>query len=189
MAFFGLTALGPQSPFRSGYKHAFNCSLFSSKEFSDAFQKLAASSASAAPSSLPLDEVMKVFTAVFHGPAPGPEAERINSCFTLEAFPAGSVTLSEFMSVVEELRTTADSAVQLDQTKAARFNSLDMMASQRTKGTRPEHGPKDVYQEPMTLLQEIGWRGEEQPLGYVKKPKNHCAETKFYAEFLKSGYL
>lgn len=74
--------------------------------------------------------------------------------------------------------------------RAAHFQSLDMLQSQRNKHVRPAHGPRDVFSAPLTQTQAVGWQADAAPLGEtVRHPKKHCAETKFAAALYSSGYL
>lgn len=100
MAFFGLTALGVDSPFEGEYKSLFSVALFEQSEFAAHFTAKGKKSLSCT------EEIPTVFRAIFHGPVPEPEGSRIQAAMEAWQEKTGQTTmdLSAFLGFVEELK-------------------------------------------------------------------------------------
>jgi hypothetical protein len=211
MAFFGLTALGPQEQFKAARLEAYTCELFSMAEFAQAFDEVvaaagaaaasgagagagagaAAGGARAASSSLPAAKLDEVFRRVFHGPVPAPEADKVARFFRARGLALAAeepVARLDFLQAVEALRAE-EAATPFDVGEAAHYTSSEMLREHRLRQVRPATGPEQIYTKSLTAFNEIGWRGYEQPVGYVRYPKKACEETKFLGELAKAGLI
>lgn len=144
-----------------------------------------------APSgSLPAARVDEVMRRVFHGPLPPPEAAKVAAHFaTLGLGAAGSpVARADFLAAVDALRA-AEAAAPFPVGEAAHYTSSEQLREHRLRQVRPAVGPEQIYTKSLTAFNEIGWRGYEQPVGYVRFPKKACEETKFLGELAKAGLI
>ena len=179
MAHFGITALGPQSPFL--FKHRFSVAIFELEEFAVAFD----SAAKGAPA-LPVDRVPAVLRAVYRGEPPREEGERVHAAMAAAAAPGVSISRDAFLRCMQDLQkdqTVADAA----RARAAHHSSFEVLAEQRHRNVRPAEAQTTLFAEPLTQSAVVGWRADEPPLGDVRYPKVHCAETKYAAALQASG--
>lgn len=221
MAFFGLTALGAQSPFASEYKTGITVAIFELSEFSDAYddvlekrkaeshesslvrgetasgvgRAIAGGAGSGSDSSsaelLSLNDLPAVLAVVFHGPAPESELKRATALFSSGGSRDGTMRLPKdlFLAGIEELQSRAEpEAISPTRSAAAHYVSFDELRQHRKKGVPTATGPADNFSTPLTLSQEIGWRGFEMPAD-KRHPKKHCEETKFMALLRSSGFI
>ena len=108
MAFFGLSALGPQSSLATGRIEGdtYTVSLFSLEEFREAFEKTGGSI-------LPITRIPDVLSRIFHGPAPPLEAKRVSEAVAARADSTGSIGVEVFLKIVADLQA-APVAVDID---------------------------------------------------------------------------
>ena len=78
-------------------------------------------------------------------------------------------------------------AVARKRVRSPRCRGLPTRAAIRHTNTRRHASFRPVLA--VTAFNEIGWRGYEQPVGYVRFPKKACAETKFLGEMAKAGLI
>jgi hypothetical protein len=181
MAHFGLTALGPQSPYL--FKHRYTVSLFPLEEFGAAFDVKSRGSGVVA-----IGDVDSLLQAVFHG-STFDEGVRVSSAIASKlGDDAAFITRAAFLEVIAALQAD-DAPVQEDRQKAAHYTSHDLLSDHKSRSIRPTAGPQEFFSEPLTLAAEVGWRANETPLGDVRYPKKHCAETKYAAALISSGVL
>ena len=190
MAFFGLTALGPQDQFRAARDDAYTCELFDLSEFAQAFDAVLGGRAAAASARLAPERVDEVLRRVFHGEVPAPERAKVAAHFAgLGLGPdAEPMSREAFLGAIEQLRAL-EAKTPLDTSVSAHYTSSELLREHRLRQIRPEVGPEGIYAKPLTALTEIGWRGFEQPVGYVRYPKKACEETKFLGEMAKAGLI
>ncbi len=124
---------------------------------------------------------------VFRGPAPEFEVSRVESAFSSSA---AAIDLASFLSTMQRLVEEEDASAspEKDRSKAASFNSLDLLNDQRRRQRRSEEGPKELFAHPLTLTQEIGWLAHEAK-SEKRHPKKSCPETRFMAKLRSSGYI
>lgn len=212
MAFFGLTALGAQSPFASEYKTGITVAIFELSEFAEAYDEVldkrksdssapapgrataggaGAGGEAGAAESLTLSDLPAIFAVVFHGPAPESEMKRATALFSGGGTRDGSMKLPKdlLLAGIEELQSRAEpEAISPTRAAAAHYVSFDELKQHRKKGVPTATGPADNFSTPLTLSQEIGWRGFEMPSD-KRHPKKHCEETKFMALLRSSGFI
>lgn len=157
MAFFGLTSLGLDRPFRGTLPSAFNVSLFSQEEWA-----AAAARHSDAEGRV---NVHATLTDVFKGPLPPAEAARVAKYFgDVQAATLRSVALDDFLAGIKVLADSVEQELDAQRAIAAHYDSLAALQEHRARGVHIETPPQ-VYSAPLTLAQEVGWRGHETPLG------------------------
>jgi len=206
MAFFGLTALGPQSSFASEYKNGFTVALFSEDEFGAAYDAYAekrggsrsakadaaaAGSVGSPSAGLTLGDVEGILALVFHGPPPEGEAARALRLFTDDGKRPAALALSRelFLAGVATLQERAqEDGLAAEQQRAAHYTTFGALREHRKRHVAAVHGPADTFARPVTLSHDIGWRGYEMPAD-KRHPKKHCAETVFMSLLRASGYL
>ena len=183
MAFFGLTALGPQNPFGSMLKDHAIMNIFRLDELKAAFDQQDASNAGSVPSQL----VGAVLMKVFRGPPPSPDFNLFTSFLSEED---ENVSWEQFAKAYQ-LSCDKIAADELNETakigSGAHYNSYDELISATRKGLRTEDGPKDFLVAPLTAVQEIGWNCHQ----FIEKKTVHgkksCPETVYASELVKSG--
>lgn len=56
------------------------------------------------------------------------------------------------------------------------------------RNTRPQHGPKEQFVQPITAGQEFGWNYDQiDSSEHIIRGKKSCAETEYASELIKSG--
>ena len=186
MAFFGLTALGANSPFASQFKNGFTVALFELDEFGDEYDKLAAS----LRRPVTLADIPILLASIFRGPPPAGEMERVMTAFSAAGVRSASMIIERelFLASIDALRSGEAAAIAAERERAAHYVSLDLLQEHRQRHVPAMAGPADTFIAPLTLGQDSGWRGYELPSD-KRHPKKSCAETKFQALLAASGYL
>jgi hypothetical protein len=103
MAFFGMAYVGPQSALLQNRKNFYTVAIFKLQEFQTAFERVAYEDHS---SSLSLASLSRVLDAVFHGPPPELERQRVDAALAARAGEAGALTLEQFLEVISALQAT-----------------------------------------------------------------------------------
>lgn len=102
MAFFGLTALGPQNTFAAAATTSRNLQIFEDIDFQRAWEKVNKDAKHCRLSKL--QEIMEV---LFHGPVPVNDKIHINNAFEEQAIyfeTSETVSLTAFLRIMIELR-------------------------------------------------------------------------------------
>jgi hypothetical protein len=104
MAFFGLTALGPQNSFSTSstlYRHL---QVFDEKDFIAAWNRVNKANAPHCHKSK-IPEIMRV---LFHGPIPVTDVEAIENAFKSQFETPDTISMSTFVKVMSRLREEAE---------------------------------------------------------------------------------
>ena len=106
MAFFGMAYLGPQSSMKDNRLNSYTVSLFSLDEFLEAFvsQCKREEYYNTDNPTLPVTSLSEVLDIVFHGPPPAMEKARVTTALSEAAAGASSMSLSQFLEVIESLQ-------------------------------------------------------------------------------------
>lgn len=179
MAHFGLTALGPQSPFL--FTHRFSVAIFELPEFAAAFDKV-----SAGAGVVSLELVPKILQIVYRGPPPADEGKRVETAMAAAAGGETSLSRDAFLRCIANLQTDQTPA-EAARARSAHFSSFELLEEQRHRNVRPAESQTTLFAEPLTQSAVVGWRAGEPPLGDARFPKVHCAETKYAAALHASG--
>ena len=186
MAFFGLSALGPQSALAAGRIEgdAYTVSLFTADEFRAAWAREAGSAA--AP--LPPARVAAVLARVFRGPAPAAEEARVLAAAAARAAAdgdAGALSFDGFLAVVAALAAGPPPPVSREH---AHYTSYEEFRAHRLLERRPVAGPADLLVEPRTAGQAIGFEAHKavpHKIHFVKMSD----VTRFKSDLIKAGVL
>jgi hypothetical protein len=135
---------------------------------------------------LPITHVIDVLKRVFRGDVPAPEKKKVIAFF--DSLGQENLSRITFLKAIESLRASEE-ATPMDTSVSAHYTSFQELHEHRLKAVRPEVGPEGIYSKSLTAFNEIGWRGYEQPVGYVRMPKKACEETKFLGELAKAGLI
>ena len=181
MAHFGLTALGPQSPYL--FKHRFSVAIFEISDFASAFDRVVAHIDS---ESLPLENVPDILRIVYRGPPPQEEGDRVNEAIALAAGTSGLLSRDSFLKIIAELQVDQAPA-EAARARAAHFSSFESLEEHRHRNVRPVETQQSHFACPLTQSAVVGWRAGEPPLGDARYPKIHCEETKYAAALHASG--
>ena len=98
MAFFGLTQLGPQNPFRSTAKQTISVLVFEDQDFITAFNRVDSDK----NGFLMLSDLSAVMNRLYKGFPPESETEALRDI--LSASPSGRFNLDEFISAAHQLQ-------------------------------------------------------------------------------------
>jgi hypothetical protein len=135
---------------------------------------------------LPITRVIDVLKRLFRGDVPTPEKKKVIAFF--DSLGQENLSRITFLKAIESLRASEE-ATPMDTSVSAHYTSFQELHEHRLKAVRPEVGPEGIYSKSLTAFNEIGWRGYEQPVGYVRMPKKACEETKFLGELAKAGLI
>lgn len=108
MAFFGLTALGPQNSFAAAAKTSGNLHIFEEDDFQRAWERV-----NGKTQHCRVDKLPEIATALFRGPVPTNDRQRIDAAFDDQApyfeMP-GILSFAMYIRVMIELRDQAAKA-------------------------------------------------------------------------------
>ena len=191
MAFFGITALGPPNIFKSSLVNALGkCSfsnpaginVYSDEEFEAAFKRVDRDNSGFITS----NEVEELLFETYGYPALEEEVKMFMEDFDTNG--DGKVSFEEFRSTLERMRAS----LKNKDSAACEYQSYNKMCADRFKNKRVERGLEEKYKVPMTFNQSIGFRVEDERNKELVKMKRYpvktCAETKYAAEMIKSGF-
>jgi hypothetical protein len=154
MAFFGLTALGPQNSFAVSSSNYRNLQIFDEKDFKEAWWKINRDALHCPKTKIPL--VMK---ALFHGPIPANEENHIKVAFDDEFETPETISLDLFLKIMNKLRNEAEHEEKSSEGKPSAncdFNSSsDLTESLRRSVTSRSREIKVKQTVPLTAAQEV----------------------------------
>jgi len=170
MAFFGLTALGPQSIFQSNLLSIQNFTLFSEEEYRSAFAH-----ASAGAEAVSAGLVPGILKEVFGGRPPAEEVAGI--CAELGEEP---VTLAALLAAAGTVAETLKS-------KSQQNVSTGEFTYDLRRHARMEFSPADAYARPLTSSQQHGWEPVDPSSMGKRYPKKSSAETRYADAMVNAG--
>ena len=170
-----VTALGPQDPFKANLLSALGVTHFEDDQFYATFTNIDDGSGSISKA-----RVMELLSLTY-GFDPLPE-EAALFARQMDLDTDGSVTWSEFMAGVSEIRLMLEGVAK----NATEFKSAADLHDAWFKHTRMRLGPMDKFKTPMTESQRVGWHDEE--VFNERFPKKSCAETRYADAYIKSGW-
>lgn len=187
MAFFGLTALGPQNAFLTASKSFRNLQIFEESDFHAAWHKVNGADAKFCQA-VRLGEVMRT---LYRGPVPPNDNEYIVRAFE-EAEPGfetpGVISYATYISIVLRLALEAEQQeAQLNDRPLPVCEYLSSLAIQQDmlRNKRCALNPQQKQVQPLTSSQEYGWAQQELARPTAGKPGSDI--TKFAAELIKNG--
>lgn len=186
MAFFGLTALGPQNSFEAQSTNFRYIQVFDEDDFKAAWIKVNGREALHTHRSK-LPQIMK---ALFHGPVPPNEEIVINDAFENGDFETPeTVSLDSYIRIMEQLRCDAEEEARRREGKPnpnCEFNSTSELALALRKNAAMKRELQTKLTAPLTATQEYGWERQQQLKGPVAGREGSDI-TKFAAELIKNG--
>jgi hypothetical protein len=188
MAFFGLTALGPQNAFQTASKSFRNLQIFDEKDFTAAWNRVNGKEAKFCQAT----KLGDVFRVLFRGPVPPNDNDFIVRAFEDEAQyfeTPGIVSFVTYIRVVLRLAREAEQdELQLNEKPLPICEYTSSLAIQQDmlRNKRCQFNPPQKQVQPLTAAQEVGWT---QPPVLLRptagKPGSDI--TKFAAELIKAG--
>ena len=184
MAFFGLTALGPQDTFATCSK-AFCCIyIFEDADFERAWKKVAGDAKYTKMGVLP-----DIISALFKGPAPQNDHDRIYDAFNLAVQDdSNPLSFSDYINTMVKIREDVIIEERSSKNKPksnCEFNSSTAFKDSLRRHHRMERKIQDKQICPLTCSQEFGW--EKQSLQKPVAGRETSAVAKFAEELIRNG--
>ena len=187
MAFFGLTALGPQNSFQTASTTFRNLQIFEEADFTAAWNRVNGAGAKFTQVAK-LGEMMR---SLYRGPVPANDNEYIVRAFDEEAkyFETPNIlSYVTFIRVLIRLAKEAEIEELLLNEKplpVCEYTSSLAIQQDMLRNKRCQLNPQNKQVQPLTSAQEFGWAKQElqRPIG--GKPGSDI--TKFAAELIKNG--
>lgn len=135
MAFFGLTALGPQNNFQSNLAATMMLASFTEEEYSAAFSKVDVDKSG----NINYSELGKLLEVVYMGPVP--QAEVTKAMVFFDRNHDEVISRVEFEEGIKELRARSVADAEAARTKATTFKSAEQLKTDRRRHKRVVDGP------------------------------------------------
>ena len=186
MAFFGLTALGPQNSFQQASNTFRNLQIFDENDFQAAWKRVNGGDAFCHISKL--GDVMRI---LFRGPVPPNDNDLVVRAFEEEAkyFETPDVlSFVTYLRVVLRLAKEAEVEEALMNERplpVCEYTSSLAIQQDMLRNKRCTLGPTQKQIAPLTASQEVGWSKQELVRPTAGKPGSDI--TKFAAALIKAG--
>jgi len=185
MAFFGLTALGPQNTFATLSTTFRYIQIFDEADFSAAWTHVNGSGAPNCHTS----KLPDIFSVLFHGPIPLHDREPIQRAFEVLLLDTPDVIDFElFLKVMKRLRVEAEQEskqLEIALKPTCEYNSTSEMALAMKKNAAMKKELQQKITAPLTTTHEYGW--SKQDLRRPVAGRSGSEITKFQAELIKNG--
>lgn len=184
MAFFGLTALGPQNSFSVNSTGFRNILIFSDDDFTQAWNAV---NKGHVPHCLKtkLPEILK---ALFHGPIPDSDKALLEKAFSGDFELPDTMSYVSYMKIMVDLRAEAETEDQHLATvtnpncEYVSVSDFHLAIKKNAAMTREVQTKQTI---PLTSSQEFGWSKEKLTPPVAGKPGSDI--TKYAAELIKNG--
>jgi hypothetical protein len=190
MAFFGLTALGPQNTFLSVSKVFRNLQIFDETDFIAAWEKVNGTGSKFCAAEK-LGEIMR---ELFRGPVPENDNEQIVRAFEKEAesFESeGMIPYVVYCATMVRLAKEAEEAEEFAENNplpTCEYTSSKEIQLARLRNRTFKFDPNQKQHTPVTCQQEYGWHdGSEILKNGTRASRKQSDITKFAAELIKNG--
>lgn len=184
MAFFGLTALGPQDNFAASSRGFCNIYVFEDIDFENAWKKVVGDGKNTKMSSLPA-----ILSSLFHGPPPENDQYQLDNAFNWEVQDENNaLSFAEYMNTMIKLRSDVIREEQDNKNKTKKhveFNSSVEFKDSLKRHHRMERRLQEKQNTPLTCSQEFGW--EKQDLQKPIAGRETSAVAKFAEELIRNG--
>lgn len=158
MAFFGLTALGPQNSFEAFSTTFRYIQVFDDKDFTSAWKKVnGPESKYCSRSQLP-----KIFNVLFHGPVPGNEEKPLLDAFEEQRFrnttSDDSISFDEYLTTMLKIKADAEAESFAHHAKSnpnCEFNSSSELSLALKKNAAMKRELQTKLTAPLTGMQEV----------------------------------
>ena len=189
MAFFGLTALGPQNAFAAAARSSRNIQIFEEDDFAGAWEKVIGQRREFAPAS----EMGKVLKTLFRGPIPPSDQPHIEQALDdarMSFETPDSIQFDHYMSIMMKLKYEAEIEEKMNEGRPRPSDACEFWSSSQFEESFRKHQRMKINCDekqflPLTSTQELGWGKQE--LHPPKFPRGGSEITKFAAELVKSG--
>lgn len=184
MAFFGLTALGPQNEFSSKSTIYRYIQIFDADDFTDAWLKVnGEDKLHCFTSTIP-----KIMNVLFHGPIPESDRRAIEDAFDQDFETPNTISYDVYMKIMHKLRDDAVDAMNSLEGKpkpVCEFNSSAAFNESIKKNSAMKMDLKAKQTSTLTATQEYGWNEQELKPPVASRPSSDI--TKFASELIKNG--
>lgn len=185
MAFFGLTALGPQNTFAAAAKQARYLQIFDDTDFENAWNKINGASTEHCK----VNKIGDIMRCLFKGPIPPTDERQIIAAFENGNFETSeTISFTTYMRMMLDLRDQAEND-EIDFHNQPMKATCDFNSSSLFLETLRKCGKRgwirDKQSAPLTSNQEFGWKEPQ-----LKQPQHYRKGsdiTKFAAELIKNG--
>lgn len=164
MAFFGLTALGPQNSFESNSTTFRYIQVFDEDDFKSAWAKVNGPEAQHTHK----EKLAAILKALFHGPIPGNEQGPIQEAFENGTFETPeTISLDSYMKIMLRLRNEAEEDAKRREGKPnpnCEFNSTSELALALKKNAAMKRELQTKLTTPLTATQEVTHRQNSVPI-------------------------
>eukprot|EP01031_Cornospumella_fuschlensis_P038489 gene38489-46783_t len=184
MAFFGLTALGPQNAFAANAITRRYLQIFDEQDFHDAWRKVNGERTFCAKNKIPT-----IMEALFHGPVPDNDLKPVIEAFADVDDGSGMVSFATFMRMIAHLQRDAEKSEHAHDGKPrpeCEFISSQTFRESRRKNAAMKQNFQNKLSAPLTATMEYGWEKPAE-LGPPVATKRGSDITKFQAELVKNG--
>lgn len=184
MAFFGLTALGPQNTFEAQSRHHRNLQIFEYEDFKGAWERVNGKRSV----SCPVELLPELFRALFRGPVPETDVGPLNDSFDHLVFGRETLSFDDFMKTMIKLRQEAEEQEHQWEGKPkpeCEYNSSQSFQESLRKNAAIKRDLQTKLTMPLTATQEYGW--EKQQPNPPQHGRSGSDITKFASELIKNG--
>jgi hypothetical protein len=150
MAFFGLTALGPQNCFEYATRNSCHIFIFEPRDFEVAWRRVLGDSTSASD-----EEISRVFKILYRGPVPVTDKELIARGFAHLQAPYGFDDYMDTMTYLARIKDEEQHRVRLGPGPACDFNESSELQSAMRKNKATERKLQDKLALTLTNNQEV----------------------------------
>ena len=190
MAFFGLTALGPQNSLLSASKTFRNLQIFEEEDYVNAWIKVNQSADNKFCDEEKLGDLMR---EVFHGPVPPND----NACI-VRAFEAlrttselpGKISFPVYIITMLRLAQEAEEEENITENNplpSCEYTSSQLIQDDMLRNRRCKQDPNQKLNATLTCSQEYGWHKQEELATLTRAARTQSDITKFAAELIKNG--
>lgn len=189
MAFFGLTALGPQNSFLSAAKSFRNLQIFDEDDFINAWVKVNRSVDNKFCDSVKLGEMMR---SMFRGPVPPNDNACIVQAFEEAAATSelpGKISFQVYVNLMMKLAAEAEAEEEKANATplpTCEYLSNSLLQDDLKRNRTFKMNPQQKLNTALTCSQEYGWEDGELK-GRTRKARVASEITKFAAELIKNG--
>eukprot|EP01038_Epipyxis_sp_PR26KG_P006803 gene6803-9318_t len=185
MAFFGLTALGPQNSFAAAATFYRNFHIFEEQDFTDAWNKI-----NKGKSFCKLSDLNSVMVALFRGPIPGNEIEPLTKAFEGPFDTPDAISFDVYLKIMIQLAIDSENEQKALDGKIKPscdfISSREFSETLKKNATSKSREIKAKQTTALTASQEYGWSQPEKLEGPVAG-RGGSDITKFAAELIKNG--
>lgn len=155
MAFFGLTALGPQNSFEAVSVAHRTIQIFDDQDFIDAWEKVCGKRL---PSFATKADLVKIFKVLYHGPVPRNDIQPLDDAFYYAFGEEEAISRDIYLRVMDRLRREAEEEEKINEGKpkpGCEFISSSEFRESLKKNAAIKKDPRDKVVAPLTAMQEV----------------------------------